>query len=61
MIARAWERVANEPALATAVVLAVANMLGVDGTDAANLVESLVVFLAGVFVRAKVTPVRKLG
>lgn len=54
------DRVRNEPALVAGVVIAVGNLIGQDLTEAASIVETLVVFAASVFVRSKVTPVRKL-
>lgn len=60
MLKAIWNRVANEPALIGAVVLAVTNILGTDGTTLAQLVETLVVLVAGLLVRSQVTPVRSL-
>lgn len=48
----------REPVLFTAVILAVGNLIGQDLTEVANLVESLILILAGVFARSQVTPVR---
>lgn len=60
MLTKIWDRVANEPALVSAVVLAVANLIGADGSNIAALVETLIVVVAGLAVRAQVTPVRSL-
>jgi hypothetical protein len=52
-------RVRREPALLTAAVLAVGNLLGADLSDTANTLESLIVLLGGYIVRQRVTPVVK--
>lgn len=61
MLKRIWDRIANEPVLVGSVVIAVANLLGTDGTAVAQLAETLVVIVAGLIARSKVTPVRSLG
>jgi cyanate permease len=48
----------REPVLFTAVILAVGNLIGQDLSEVANLVESLILIVAGVFARSQVTPVR---
>ena len=53
-------RIANEPALITALVLAVGNLIGQDFSGVSTFVESAIVFVAGIFVRSQVTPVRSI-
>ena len=54
------DRIANEPALVVAVIMAVGALIGQDLTELASFVESAVVLAAGVVVRQRVVPTRKL-
>lgn len=55
-----WERIKNEPVLVGTAIVAVGNVLGFDASAVAEIVQSLILFVVGLGVRAKVTPVRKL-
>lgn len=55
-----FDRLANEPALVVAAVLAVAALFGKDLSEFAGFIESAVVIVAGFVVRSQVTPVRSL-
>lgn len=53
-------RIGAEPALLTAVILAVGNLFAQDLSSFVPIIESLVVLGAGLFVRSKVAPVSRL-
>lgn len=55
------ERIANEPVLVTAVILAVGNLIGQDLSDLAHSAESVIVVVAAIIARHFVTPTRKLS
>lgn len=56
----AWNRILSEPAVVTAVILAVANLVAADWSSQAAFVESLLVLIGGIVVRQQVSPVRDL-
>jgi hypothetical protein len=55
-----WNRILSEPAVVTALILAVANLVAADWSSQAAFVESLLVLVGGVIVRSQVSPVRDL-
>lgn len=60
MLKATWNRILSEPAVVTAVILAVANLFAKDWTSQAAFAESLLVLVGGLVVRSQVTPVRDL-
>lgn len=60
MLKSIWDRVANEPVLVTAVILAAGNLIGEDFSGVASSVESAIVVIAGIITRHFVSPVRSL-
>lgn len=54
------ERIKNEPAVLTAVILGIANLFGQDWTSYIDVLESVIIVAASFVLRKFVTPVRKL-
>lgn len=60
MMRRLSDRIANNPALIGAVIVAAANLVGVDNPGDLEVLESFVIMLAGWAVRSQVIPTRKI-
>jgi hypothetical protein len=60
VIDRILERIANEPVMVTAAIIALGNLFGSDLSNVSEHITWVVTILIGLLVRGQVTPTRKL-
>lgn len=60
MLRRIGNRIANEPVLIGALIIALGNLYGADLSETATQVEAILTAVIAFVVRHKVTPMRKL-